>query len=476
MSTKKSYISSMAFKYRTKPLEHQREALIKGAKSDYFFLTMGMGTGKTKVAIDNAVYLWTEKKINVVLAIAPNSVTHNWMHEINTHSSARNKIYIHKVDKFDYDPNLLNWYIMNVESFSIQSGMKVAKKLVQDHEKNMFMVIDESTTIKNPKAKRTKNIIKLAENIIYKRAMTGSPVTKNPLDLYAQCEFLKKGLLGFSSYYSFRARYAKLRPLTRDGFRQTMIPYDYQNVDELKDKIKSFSYRAIKENCLDLPPKIYVKRYVHLSKEQIEIYANLKKYARAVFQNKESSYTNKLTELLRLHQVTCGFFCTDNKENKELDNNKIKELINVIDETEGKIIIWANYIFNLEHIIKTLRKKYPEDKTVAMYGAVSVEDRDRAVKDFQNDKYTRFFVGNPSTGGYGLNLTAAQTVIYYSNSFDLTHREQSEDRAHRKGQNKSVTYVDIVTKGTIDEFILDALNKKKTMSSQVLGEIVLNFL
>tara|TARA_R100000773_G_C4152442_1_gene73884 strand:+ start:23 stop:631 length:609 start_codon:yes stop_codon:yes gene_type:complete len=192
----------MTFKYKTKPLEHQREALIKGARFDYFFLTMGMGTGKTKVAIDNAVYLWTEKKINVVLAIAPNSVTHNWMHEINTHSSARNKIYIHKVDEFEYDPNLLNWYIMNVESFSIQSGMKVAKKLVKDHEKNMFMVIDESTTIKNPKAKRTKNIIKLAENIIYKRAMTGSPVTKNPLDLYAQCEFLKKGLLGFSSYYS----------------------------------------------------------------------------------------------------------------------------------------------------------------------------------------------------------------------------------------------------------------------------------
>ena len=126
--------------------------------------------------------------------------------------------------------------------------------------------------------------------------------------------------------------------------------------------------------------------------------------------------------------------------------------------------------------MKLLRQKYPFEKTVAIYGAVSVEDRDKAVKSFQDDKHTRFFVGNPSTGGYGLNLTAAETVIYYSNSYDLTHREQSEDRAHRKGQTKSVTYVDIICKGTIYEFIVKALNKKKNMSAQVLGEEVLKFL
>jgi SNF2 family DNA or RNA helicase len=140
------------------------------------------------------------------------------------------------------------------------------------------------------------------------------------------------------------------------------------------------------------------------------------------------------------------------------------------------MIIWANYIHNIQEILKVLKKQYPYDRAVSIYGAVSVADRDKAVDNFQNDKYTKFMVGNPATGGLGLNLTAANTVVYFSNSYDLTLREQSEDRAHRKGQTKSVTYIDLVMKGTIDEFIILALNKKKKMSAQTLGEDVLNFL
>jgi len=219
-----------------------------------------------------------------------------------------------------------------------------------------------------------------------------------------------------------------------------------------------------------------VKRELFLSTEQLDVYTQLKKHARAVILDKEVSYTNKLTEILRLHQVCCGFYKSDQGEIQDLKNPKIKELCNILDETEGKVIIWANYIHNINEIIKTLKKQYPFDKCVSVYGAVSVTDRDRAVNDFQNDPNTKFLVGNPATGGYGLNLTEAQTVVYFSNSYDLTVREQSEDRAHRKGQTKSVTYIDLVMKGTIDEFILDALNKKKRMSAQVLGEEVLNFL
>ena len=213
-----------------------------------------------------------------------------------------------------------------------------------------------------------------------------------------------------------------------------------------------------------------------MSTQQLEIYNQLKKYARAVLLDKKTSYTNKLTEILRLHQVTCGFFKSDTGEIQELNNPKLKELVNILEEMDGKAIIWANYIYNIEQIIKTLKDKFPYDKTVSVYGAVSVADRDKAVENFQKDPYTKFLVGNPATGGYGLNLTEADTVIYYSNSYDLTVREQSEDRAHRKGQTKSVTYIDLVMTGTIDEFILKALNDKKRMSAQVLGEEVLNFL
>ena len=467
----------MSHIYKRNPLEHQREALNKSFDKKYFLYLMGMGTGKTKVAIDNAVFLYNQGEIDTVLIIAPNSVTHNWLSEIDVDSSAKGFKYLFRRDTFDYHlKDHINWYVMNVEALSHASGVKVAKKLIDKHGDRMYMVVDECTTIKNHKAKRTKNLIKIAKNVKYKRGMTGSPTAKSPLDLYSQCEFLKDGLLGFSSYYSFQARYAKLRPLTREGFRQAMIPYDYQNLAELFNKVKPFSYRKIKEECLDLPPKIHTRRELSMSTQQLEIYNQLKKYARAVLLDKKTSYTNKLTEILRLHQVTCGFFKSDTGEIQELNNPKIKELLNILEELDGKVIIWANYIHNIEDIIKTLKQKFPFDKTVSVYGAVSVTDRDKAVNDFQKDPYTKFLVGNPATGGYGLNLTEATTVIYYSNSYDLTVREQSEDRAHRKGQDKSVTYIDLVITGTIDEFILKALNDKKRMSAQVLGEEVLNFL
>ena len=477
MSTKKSYKYSMTHIYKREPLAHQREALNLSYDKKSFLYLMGMGTGKTKVAIDNAVFLYNQGEINSVLIIAPNSVTHNWLKEIDADSSAKGFKYLFRRDSFDYHlKDHINWYVMNVEALSHASGVKVAKKLIDKHADKMYLVVDECTTIKNHKAKRTKNIIKLTSKVKYKRGMTGSPTAKSPLDLYTQCEFLDPTLLGFTSYYSFRARYAVMRPITRDGFRQQMIPYGYQNLSELWEKIKPFSYRKIKENCLDLPPKVYMKRMLQMSTEQMEVYNQLRKYARAVIMDKEISYTNKLTEILRLHQVTSGFYKTDDGQTKTLKNPKITELCNIIDETEGKIIIWANYLHNIHDILETLKKKFPEDRAVSIYGAVSVPDRDKAVVDFQTDKYTRFMVGNPATGGLGLNLTAATTVIYFSNSYDLTLREQSEDRAHRKGQTKSVTYIDLIMQGTIDEFIIRALNKKKSMSAQVLGEEVLKFL
>ena len=467
----------MSHIYKRNPLQHQREALNKSFDKKYFLYLMGMGTGKTKVAIDNAVFLFNQGEIDTVFIVVPNSITHNWLKEIDVDSSAKGFKYLFRRDTFDYHlKDHINWYVMNVEALSHASGVKVAKKLIDKHGDRMYMVVDECTTIKNHKAKRTKNIIKISKNVKYKRGMTGSPTAKSPLDLYSQCEFLQDGLLGFSSYYSFQARYAKLRPLTREGFRQAMIPYDYQNLAELFNKVKPFSYRKIKEECLDLPPKIHTRRELSMSTQQLEIYNQLKKYARAVLLDKKTSYTNKLTEILRLHQVTCGFFKSDTGEIQELNNPKLKELVNILEEMDGKVIIWANYIYNIEQIIKTLKDKFPYDRTVSVYRAVSVTDRDKAVENFQKDPYTKFLVGNPATGGYGLNLTEADTVIYYSNSYDLTVREQSEDRAHRKGQTKSVTYIDLVMTGTIDEFILKALNNKKRTSAQVLGEEVLNFL
>ena len=462
----------MKYIYKTKPFEHQREALKRGAESKNFAYFMEMGTGKTKVSIDNASYLFTQNKIKNVIVIAPNSVYLNWKKEIETHCSVDYKIMAHKVDKINSpifnDPLQLTWYLYNVEAMSHKSGLKKVKEVLTAADETM-MIIDEATTIKNRTAKRTKNIIELGKTVAYKRLLTGSPVTKSPLDLYSQVAFLDKSLLGHSSFYTFRARYAVMHEIDMGG-RSVMLPKYYTNLEELEKNIKIFSYRCRKVECLDLPEKLYTQYYINLKEEHQQAYDRLKKNAWAVIQNEEVSYSNKLTEILKLHQCVNGHVKTDDGKIIEFDDPKLDQLMEVIEENEGKFIIWANYIYNIEKIIKILQDRYGIDSVVSVYGAVDAEQRIRNVKRFENDDAVRFFVGNPSTGGYGLNLVSASYVIYYSNSYNLEVREQSEDRAHRIGQDKNVLVIDLIVKGTVDEMIISALKGKIKLSAKTLGE------
>jgi SNF2 family DNA or RNA helicase len=331
------------------------------------------------------------------------------------------------------------------------------------------MAIDESTTIKNPKAKRTKNIIKLSEMAKYRRIMTGSPVTRNPLDLYSQCQFLSPWLLDFQSYYAFRTRYAIMKTANISG-RQIQLVAGFQRLAELSDKLKPFSYRVLKEDCLDLPDKIYMKRQIKLSPDQNKLYQQMKKEALAILNGKKVTTVNALTQLMRLHQITCGHFTADDGTIQRIPNNRISELMDVLDEIEGKAIIWAHYQWDIKDIIKEIIKVHGPGSIVDYYGLTPQDERQGNIKKFQEDDKCRFIVGTPQTGGYGITLTAANTVIYYSNGYDLEKRLQSEDRAHRIGQKKSVTYVDILADETVDEKIVKSLRKKINIASEVLGE------
>ena len=440
---------------------------------------MEMGTGKTKVAIDNAAYLFKEKQIQLVIVIAPNSVYQNWIKEIETHCPVEDyNIFVHKVDKkFQYLADKLNFYLINVEAFSHQSGVQTLMPILLNLGRYTMMILDESTTIKNREAKRTKAICKLGTMAGYKRILTGSPITKSPLDLYTQCSFLSPSLLGFKSFLSFRNRYCMMEPIPVSNDRVIMIPKYFINLHELEDKLKSFSYRVRKEDCLDLPEKIYQQRFVEFTIEQKRVYKQMQEQAFAIIQDQEVSFANKLTEMLKLHQVCNGFLKTNEGAIVELEDcPKLKELIKVIEEGDGKFIIWANYIHNIESICKLLKKLYGDKSVVSIYGAVSVEDRTIAVNKFQSDPDVKFFVGNPTTGGYGLTLTAASYVVYFSNSYNLEVRQQSEDRAHRIGQKKNVTYVDILMRNSIDMLIVSALQRKIKISAETLGEEVKRWL
>ena len=160
----------------------------------------------------------------------------------------------------------------------------------------------------------------------------------------------------------------------------------------------------------------------------------------------------------------------------DIKNNRMSELLDTLDETSGKVIIWANYIYDIEKIVKELIKKYGDESVVDYYGAINSETRQKNIEDFQNNLNCRFFVGNPQTGGYGITLTAANTVIYYSNGYDLEKRLQSEDRAHRIGQKKTVTYVDLICEDTVDEKIVKALRDKINIASEVMGEELKNWI
>ena len=469
------------YRFKTKPYAHQITALEKSWDKEEYAYFMEMGTGKSKVLIDNIAMLYDKGKINGALIIAPKGVYKNWYSsEIPTHLAShiqyKSVLWTALISKtkqeelnslFTSDYNL-HVLVMNVEAFSTKKGLQFALKFLNSH--NTLMAVDESTTIKTPSAKRTKSILALSKYAKYRRILTGSPITKSPLDLYTQCGFLNEDLLGFSSYYAFRSRYAHM--IERNfGGRRVQIVKSYQRLDELSKLIEPFSYRVLKEDCLDLPEKIFIKREIELTEEQSKLYSTMKQMALATLNGKLLTAPNVLTQLMRLHQITCGHFKSDDGKTQELKNNRIEELMSILEETEGKVIIWANYIYDIERIVEAIKKEYGDDSIVQYYGAINTDERQKNIERFQDPQSSfRFFIGNPQTGGYGITLTAANTVIYYSNGYDLEKRLQSEDRAHRIGQKKSVTYIDLIAEKTIDEKIVKALRKKIDIASQIMGE------
>jgi len=468
----------MNYKFKSKPFAHQAKALNKSWEREVFAYFMEMGTGKSKVLIDNIAMLYNAGKINGALIIAPKGVYKNWFDsEIPAHLPD----YIHKkIGLWRTDPNAkelkplfetgaeLHILIMNVEAFSTKKGLLFAQKFLYCH--NSLVGVDESTTIKNPSAKRTKNILSLARFCKYRRILTGSPVTKSPLDLYSQCEFLDPILLDHPSYYSFRARYAFMRSINVAG-RQVNIVTGYRNLGELSEKISQFSDRVLKDDCLDLPPKTYTKRIIELSDEQKKVYKTMKEQAIAFLNGKMVTTATVITQLMRLHQITCGHFTSDDGTTQEIKNNRLNELMDILEEVEGKAVIWAHYRYDIKKIVESISKKYGENSVVTYYGDTSTDDRQKAIKKIQDpNSPVRFIVGTPQTGGYGITLTGASTMIYYSNGYDLEKRQQSDARIDRIGQEKPMTYIDIIAEGTVDDKIVKSLRKKVNIATEIMGE------
>lgn len=475
-------LALQSYPFKTKPYEHQLTALEKGVTRETFAYFMEMGTGKSKVTVDTAAILYDLGEIEAVAVVAPKGVYRNWSTKeipdhLPDHITPRVAVWQSNLTKtvkeqinhlFTPLAATLDFLLINVDAVITTKGKYVLEKFLK--ERKCLMVVDESTIIKNSSAKRTKELIRLGAFAKYRRILTGSPVTQGPLDLYAQCAYLDTDLLGFRNFFAFRNRYAVLQRIDLGG-RSFQKVVGFKNEEELKDRLSQFSYRVTKDECLDLPEKIFTTRDVELTKEQKKAYDEMKRRAIAELEEGKASASIVLTQLLRLHQITCGHLKLDDGTVVEVPTKRLDELMELLGETDGKIIIWANYRADIENIRSAIAKIYGAESVVTYFGDTTSDERERAIREIQDKQSpVRFFVANQQTGGYGITLTEASTVIYYSNGYDLEKRLQSEDRAHRIGQKNNVLYIDLIARGTVDEKIIQALRKKNDIARLITGD------
>lgn len=440
---------------------------------------MEMGTGKSKVTIDNFCYLFSESKIKQVLIVAPKGVYLNWaMREIPVHcwdgidffcgwyaSSLKKKEKDRLDEVMSAKVGKLNILLINVEALATKKGEMAASYFCKNAP--TMMIVDESTSIKNAKSKRTKACIRIGLLCPYRRILTGTPITNSPLDVYSQFEFLERGSTGFNSFFAFKHHYAKLEPM-KLGNRSFEKIVGFQNLENLTSKISPFSIRILKDECLDLPDKTYMSRQVEMTQEQKLMYMTLKHESLVMLEDGLLTSNNALTTLLKLQQITCGHVKDDYGNIKDIPSNRIKsltEILNEIDINKNKVIIWCNFQRDVQLINSEI------ENSVTYYGLDSQEEREASIERFKNDKECRVFIGTPHCGGKGITLNEASYVIYYSNSFKLEDRLQSEDRCHRIGQNKKVTYIDLYCPQTVDDKIRKALTDKKSLAESVLKDV-----
>jgi hypothetical protein len=486
---------------KTKPMKHQTLALnaaiaapITPAASDSFAYLCDMGTGKSKIILDE----WGEGVVNGgpqdLLVIAPAGSYRNWYEdksdlqrsEINTHIAPelRQKMavmgwrsgggaeYKRKLREFMDIRGRPRALIVNVEATSSVDKCRdlITEYLDQGHS---YFAVDESTTIKNPTAKRTKWITTAGEAADIRRIATGLLTPRSPLDAFAQFRFLDWRILGHQSFYSFRAKYAVLKKMkinTGGKERKIDIVVAYKNIDELKERIARYSYRILKEDCLDLDPKVYLTRDVQHTDVQRRIYNELRAKATSMLESgSHVTVDNVIGQMLRLHQVNLGYVTDEDGNIEDIPEKRTDADIEVLDEHRGKAVVWTPFVHRLLTLEKRLKQEYGPKSVAKFYGgnrATRSEDERR----FLGDPECKYMLATQGAGMRGNTWTVANLNLYDSNNHDLEQRQQSEDRTHRKGQLLRVTNVDMITENTVDIKFVTSLRKKYHMSTQITGE------
>lgn len=460
------------------PYEHQLAMLNKawGLKGIAFFAEMG--TGKTFATINLAIARFKAGQIDRLIIICPETLRRTWEREFKKYAPA---------DSFDFrfhatnDGQMPIWaqkkfpklkvLAVSVEGLGISATM--FDSVIPFFRGPAMGVVDESSRIKNPRTLRTERTITIGSLCAYRTVLNGTPIAKGIQDLWSQFEFVDPNIIGMGDYWAFKTRY-----LVMGGFEQRQI-VGYANVEELMKAIQPFSINVRKRDVLkNLPPKVPKTIFVDPSPEQRIL---LRKIATGIgLEDGFISVKNVLERMLRMQQVIGGFEPMTDIETgvtttRPIANPKMDALLSFIeDHREGsKFIIWARYIPEIELIVGRLREIYGHDSVLTYYGETPKEERAQAEDRYCNDSTARFLVGNPSAAGLGLTLISGENdvMFYYSGTFAYIDRAQSEDRAHRIGQNNSVVVVDCVMRDTIDETIIESIAAKKDMDEFVKDKV-----
>ncbi len=466
-----------------------------------------MGTGKTKHIIDLASWLYLNNEIDAVLVVAPTGVHANWdvpgeglqrhmmtellepdvTYRLIWHSKRSQ----HKATKAAYTKLMaakFAWLIMGVDAINTKDGYKAAEHFLK-HRRVLF-VFDESHYIKTPNVQRTKKAKKLRLLTEWRRILTGTPADQKPFDIYSQIDWLKpgfwaeQGLASFIAFKHYLADWRKVRSALGHEFEMQYTDRSgkplYKNLEDLNKMITPISDRKTKD-LLNLPPKIYTRMYYEFTPEQRKLYNQMEnEYILWFDENSQPNPQNPddrvlacsaelaLVRQLRLHQLALGYITTDSGDLvKIVEPNPILELLNSItEELSHSAIIWCRFRKDIDLVMKLLG-----EKAVSYFGDTGVDERVENVRLFQQGE-KQFFVATDAAAE-GLTLTAARTVVYYSNGRRLGKRKQSEDRAHRSGQKHSVQYIDLLAAGTISEDILEGLIHGEEVSAAVMGDKIL---
>lgn len=484
---------------KTQGMAHQLQAVQRMVGRRTYALFMEQGTGKTWTLLADAERLYAKGTIDGVLVIAPNGVHTNWVkREIPTHMegaiiarhwrsgpSAKHLRWVEEIfaPRADGEPVPLRVLAVNIDAVVTKGGYDICERFLM--ATRAVIIVDESSRIKNPDAARTKALMRLRHLASGARIASGTPVTNKPVDVFAQMEFLESGLLGTTSYRAFVAEYADLLPAThtmmqgmvrrnpRAAFAQVVARNSdgsprWRNLDKLQKLLEPHSFRVLKRDCLDLPEKIYKTISFELDPKQRRAYDKMAEEQRIELEDRTELPVSELAALIKLQQITSGFVNTPmGIRYVSEDNPRLRALMDAIEDVEGKFIVWARFREELDAVADALMDAGVT--CVQYHGGIGRDAREAAVDEFQNGE-ARAFVGQPQSGGIGLTLTAAETVFYFSNDFNLETRLQSEDRAHRIGTRRNVVYIDLAADDTIDEAISRNLQRKQRTAAVVLGD------